>query len=104
MLKEEFNSSLLPFWISILESNFRNPLLEESCFVHFGSCEHGFSARSISLDPAREVYALPPLSAILAGYLFYLVVYGFCPFCCQGGPFYFVVFSLFLLSFLVAIC
>ena len=91
MLKEEFNSSFLPFWISILESNFRNPLLEESCFVRSGSCERGFSARSGSLDSARGVYALPPFSAVSAGYLFYLAVYGFCPFCCQVGPFCFIV-------------
>ena len=100
MLKEEFNSSLFPFWISILRANFRNPLLEESCFVRSGSCERGFSARLVSLDLARGVYALQPVSA---GYLFYLVVYKFCSFCCQVEPFHFIVSALFQLLFLVVI-
>ena len=87
-----------------MERNFRNPLLEESCFVHSGSCEHGFSVRPVSLDPAQGVYALLPLSAVSTGYLFYLAIYEFCPFCCQVGPFNFIVSTPFKLLFLVSIC
>ena len=82
MLKEEFNSSLFTFWISNLGEHFENPLSKESYFVHSGSCEHGFVARLVLLDPTRGVYSLSSLSKISAGYLFYLVVYEIYTFFC----------------------
>ena len=104
MLKEEFNSSLftllnLGFW----RENWKSPSVD-SCFARSGSCERGIDARSVSLDPARGVLALPSLSSVSAGSLFYLAVFSFCLFCGQVGPSCFMVFTSFQLSFLVAVC
>ena len=87
-----------------MESFIQNPLLKDSCFVHSGSYERGICARLVSLDLAQGVYVLPSLSADLVGYLFYCAGFGFCPFFHQVGPSHFIVFALFQLSFLVAVC
>ena len=92
MLKEEFNSSLLPFWNFNFGEHFGKPSSVECCFAHSGSCEHGFVTRLVLLDPTQGFYALSALSIVLSGYLCYLASFGICPFCCQVGPFHFMVF------------
>ena len=104
MLKEEFNSSLFPFWISNLESKFGNPLLEESCFVRSGSYGHGIVARLVSLDPARGDLGLPQFRATSVGFLFYGSDFRFAPFGCEVGLSRFIVSALFQLLFLVDVC
>ena len=104
MLKEEFYSSLFTLldfeiWRGIWKSS-----SVDSCFARFESCERGIDARSVLLDPARGIYALPPLSLVLASSLFYLAGFSFCLFCGQVGPFHFVAFASFQLLFLVAVC
>ena len=74
------------------------------CFVRSGSCERGICARSVSLDLAQGVLALSSLSADLASWLFYCAGFGFYRFSCQVGPSYFIIFTPFQFSFLVAIC
>ena len=93
MLKKEFNSSLLPFENWNFGEHFGKSSPVDFCFSRFGSCDHGFFVRSVLLDPARGVYDLLPLSAVLTGYLFYLANFRIYPFCCQVGPFCFMVFA-----------
>lgn len=104
MLEEEFNSTLFTFLDFNFGEFFEKSSPVDFCFAHSGSYGHGFVTRSVLLDSALGVYAFLPLLAILVGYLFYLVVYRLYPFFYQVGPFHFVVFSLFQLSFLVAVC
>ena len=72
MLKEEFNSSLFPFENLNFGEHFGKSSPVDFCFACSGSCECGIFMRSVSLDPAQGFYALPPLSAVSVGYLFYL--------------------------------